>query len=181
MTTRPGAPDDDDATAFAEAVRGARALSGARLVPPELGRRSAPARRPPVPSPATRTPSGPALSVEQTAQGWTARANGVDRRVLRKLRDGTIAVEAQLDLHGLTRAKALAALERFVSTGRASGRRCLLVIHGRGLHSGHDGPALLDVVRETLTAGAPSGVVLACTSAPASKGGTGATLVYLRP
>lgn len=182
MTDRPRAPDDEDedAAAFAEAVRGARALPGARLVPPDIGgRRATPRRLHPSP-PAATGRSSVALPIEETTQGWTARADGVDRRVLRKLRDGGIAIDAQLDLHGLTRAKALAALERFVAVSRASGRRCLLVIHGRGLHSGGDGPALASAVRQALTEGAQAGVVLACTSAPPAKGGTGATLVYLR-
>jgi hypothetical protein len=28
------------------------------------------------------------------------------------------------------------------------------MIHGRGLHSGHDGPTLMNVVRDALTTGA---------------------------
>ena len=180
MTDRPGSPDDDDTAAFAEAVRGARALSGARLVPPDIGGRPATPRRLAPSPPAARVTSSAPLPIEETALGWTARADGVDRRVLRKLRDGVIAVEAQLDLHGLTRAKALAALDRFVSTSRASGRRCLLIIHGRGLHSGGEGPALAKAVREALSEGPHAGLVLACTSAPPAKGGSGATLVYLR-
>jgi DNA-nicking Smr family endonuclease len=179
MTRRAGDPDDD-AAAFAEAVRGTRALSGARRVPADLG--SGTVKRPRVPAPATTAvlPSGRALSVEDTAQGWIARADGVDRRVLRKLREGTIPVEGRVDLHGLTRVNALAALERFLSTARAADQRCLLVIHGRGLHSGDEGPTLRDVVRDALSTGALSGVVLACTQAPPSQGGAGATLVYLR-
>lgn len=111
---------------------------------------------------------------------WTARADGVDRRIVRKLRDGGIPVETRVDLHGLTRAKAADVLDRFVTGSRAAGRRCLLVIHGRGLHSGPEGPALRDVVRDCLTTGAHAGAVLACGSAPAASGGPGATIVYLR-
>jgi len=183
MTKRAGPSDGDDAAAFAEAVRGARALAGARLVPPEIGRpsgRPPNPRRPPQRTPATQAPSSAPLVVEETAQGWTARADGVDRRVLRTLRDPATPLEAQVDLHGLTRVKALDALGRFLSTSRASGKRRLLVIHGRGLHSGHDGPTLMDVVREALTNGAHAAAVLACTPAPPSRGGAGATVVYLR-
>ena len=179
MTKRPG-DADDDAAAFAEAVRGTRALPGARRVPPDLGRRPPSPRRVVAAGPLVPGPGAASLAVEDTAQGWTARADGVDRRVLRKLRDGTLPVEERLDLHGLTRVKALAALERFVSTSRATGRRCLLVIHGRGLHSGDEGATLRDVVRAALTAGPLSGAVLACTLAPPAHGGAGATLVYLR-
>jgi DNA-nicking Smr family endonuclease len=178
MTKRTGATDDD-AAAFAEAVRGTRALSGPRRVPVDPGGRTDGRRPTRVPTAAV-LPGGAPLTVEDTGQGWTARADGVDRRVLRKLRDGTIAVEVRVDLHGLTRVKAMGALERFVASARASGQRCLLVIHGRGLHSGDDGPTLRDAVREALTAGSLSGAVLACTLAPPPQGGAGATLVYLR-
>lgn len=182
MTKRPDPAEDDDAALFAAAVEGARPLAGARRVPPDLGARprtaSGPSSRTPASPPRTR--SSASLPVEDTPHGWTARADGVDRRVLRRLRDGALPVEAQLDLHGLTRVKALAKLERFVSAARAAGRRGLLVIHGRGLHSGDEGPALARTVREALTEGAAAGVVLACTSAPPDKGGAGATLVYLR-
>jgi len=111
---------------------------------------------------------------------WAARADGVDRRVLRKLRSGDPGPEARIDLHGLTRARAESALAIFLASARADGRRCLLVIHGRGLHSGDEGPTLRDLVRARLTRGAIAAGVLACVSAPPSLGGSGATLVWLR-
>lgn len=178
--TKHGGDSGDDAAAFAEAVRGARPLSGARRVAPHDGAGVARPPRLSVPTAPVAPPAGPPLAVEDTTQGWTARAGGVDRRVLRKLRDGTIPIDRRVDLHGLTRVKAMAALERSVASARAAGERCLLVIHGRGLHSGEDGPTLRDAVREALTAGALSGAVLACTLAPPPQGGAGATLVYLR-
>jgi DNA-nicking Smr family endonuclease len=56
----------------------------------------------------------------------------------------------------------------------------LLVVHGRGLHSGDEGPTLRDTVRDLLTNGAFATKVLAATSAPSSLGGTGATILWLR-
>ena len=171
--------EDDGAAAFAEAVRGARKLGGARRISPTLDPGS---RAPALPSarPSSSAPAAVCFEMEETGEVWTARADGVDRRVVRKLRAGEIPIEAEVDLHGLTRLKAADALNRFLTASRAAHRRCLLIIHGRGLHSGPDGPALRDVVRDRLTAGAHAGAVLACGSAPAASGGPGATIVFLR-
>src|SRR5947209_19512691 len=48
------------------------------------------------------------------------------------------------DLH--TRDGATAALERFVVQSVGAARRCVLVIHGRGLNSGDAGPVLGDEI-----------------------------------
>lgn len=178
--TKRASDSEDDVAAFAEAVRGTRRLGGKPRVSPDIGgadqvRLPSPAR-----SRSFAVPVGAQLLVEQIGQTWAARADGIDRRIVRKLRDGAIPIESQIDLHGLTRLKAAHALDRFISASRAGGRRCLLVIHGRGLHSGPDGPALLDVVRAALTTGTHAAVVLVCASAAPPQGGGGATLVYLR-
>ncbi|MEO8211829.1 MAG: Smr/MutS family protein [Myxococcales bacterium] len=174
---------EDDAAAFAQAVRGARQLGGVPKVSPLMAA--------PVPAPPPRRPlpvAPPPLAAALTsAEGgsaaghaWTLRADGVDRRMLRKLRAGEIPVEAELDLHGLTRARAAAAVDRFLAAARAGGRRSVLIIHGRGLHSGTDGPALRDAVRAALTGGIHAAAVLACCAAPPARGGAGATVVLLR-
>jgi len=111
---------------------------------------------------------------------WHLRSAGIDRRTVKRLRAGHVTVEARLDLHGLTRSRAIDALERFLAVARASQRRGLLVIHGRGLHSGADGPTLTNVVREALAHGAHADAVLAAVPAPPRLGGEGATLVWLR-
>jgi DNA-nicking Smr family endonuclease len=177
--------DSDEAAAFAEAVRGARKLPGARRVAPGIpgrdlvgggARRKVPFLR------ATAAPVPPAPDAPQDLPGeiWSARADGVDRRIFRKLRDGGIPIEARIDLHGLTRAKAAVALARFLTASHGAGRRCLLVVHGRGLHSGGQGAPVRDLVRHELTAATRAGTVLACGSAAPSQGGPGAALVYLR-
>jgi DNA-nicking Smr family endonuclease len=111
---------------------------------------------------------------------WHLRAAGIDRRTVKRLRAGEVTIEARLDLHGLTRSRAIDALERFLAAARASQRRGLLVIHGRGLHSGADGPTLTHVVREALAHGVHADAVLAAVPAPPRLGGVGATLVWLR-
>lgn len=182
MSRPPG--ENNDARAFAEAMRDARKLHGPTRVPVTQPGNHAPrqGRRPP--RAATPTPSSDptaAFEVEQVGEMWSARANGVDRRLVRKLAAGKIAAEARIDLHGRSRSESIRALDRFLGAAMAAGQRCVLVIHGRGLHSGDGGPALRDAVRERIVGGSPPAAnVLACSSAPAAHGGAGATLIWLR-
>jgi DNA-nicking Smr family endonuclease len=57
---------------------------------------------------------------------------GIDRANAERLKRGRHAVEARLDLHGLTQAEAYRELAGFVASSQAAGRRCVLVITGRG-------------------------------------------------
>jgi DNA-nicking Smr family endonuclease len=105
---------------------------------------------------------------------------GLDRRVLRRLRRGEFSTQAELDLHGMTREEARAAVERFVIGAVTSGLRCVRIVHGRGLHSRDQGPVLKEKVRAWLSRGRIGRSVLAFTSAQSGDGGTGALYVLLR-
>jgi DNA-nicking Smr family endonuclease len=182
---------DDDARAFAEAVRGAKPL--ATHGPGRVPLRPAPAHEAP-----RQAPGGPpsaaaydgapealadsdAFEVATRGESIEARAPGVDVRRLRRLKAGEPPIEARLDLHGRARDEALRALERFVASARADGKRCLLVIHGRGAHSTDDAPVLKPLVWRWLAASAAAATaVLAFASAPPAEGGDGATRVLLR-
>lgn len=120
------------------------------------------------------------LTVEEAGEIISGRAAGIDRRLLKRLRDGEYAVDGEIDLHGQTREQAIAALDRTLRRAATDGRRAVLVIHGRGLNSGADGPVLKDAVKRALSEGPLTRLVLAFTSAPAERGGPGATLVLLR-
>lgn len=56
----------------------------------------------------------------------------LDRRTDEKLRKGQISIEARCDLHGLTQQEAKAQLDRFLQDSVSRGRRCVLVITGKG-------------------------------------------------
>jgi DNA-nicking Smr family endonuclease len=58
-----------------------------------------------------------------------------------------------VDLHGLTREEAKGTLERFLLVSRQAGKRCVLVVHGRGLHSKDQIPVLKTGVQLWLTRG----------------------------
>jgi DNA-nicking Smr family endonuclease len=181
----------DDADAFAEAMRGAKPLAS-----DERGRvavRPAPKGPPPrhTPGAAPRPDAfdGPAETLgdsatfEVTTLGETieARGVGVDIKLLRRLKAGEPRVEARLDLHGRSREEALGALERFLELARGDGKRCVLVIHGRGAHSHDDAPVLKPLVwRWLATAPAAAAAVLAFASARPAEGGDGATRLLLR-
>jgi len=106
--------------------------------------------------------------------GWAA---GFDRRRLRELRRGEIAPDVEIDLHGMTRAAAHAELVAALRDAIAAGKRCVLVVHGRGMRS-VAGPVLRDALPGWL-AEAPHGVsVLAFAAGEPQRGG--ATYVLLR-
>src|SRR4051812_45569224 len=61
------------------------------------------------------------------------------RRMRRSVARGKEAIDARLDLHGLTQAQAHAALLRFLRDASARGARLVLVITGKGSRDGERG------------------------------------------
>lgn len=109
---------------------------------------------------------------------WVLRANGIAPDVLKKLSCGQIPINHSIDLHGMTRDQALAALEQALQSSLQASDRVLCVIHGRGLHS-PDGQAVLkNGIYQWLKRGPMSGYILAVTPAPNTAGGS--CLVLLR-
>jgi DNA-nicking Smr family endonuclease len=185
VTKRAG---DDDASAFAAAMRGAKPLApdGAARVPlrpPTTSTRRAhggdtPAR---ILAPGEAFGTSTTFAIATVGETIEGRATGVDVKLLRRLKAGELRVEARLDLHGRKRDDALGAFERFVADARAQGRRCVLVVHGRGAHSADDAPVLKPMVWRWLAASSlAASAVLAFASARPAQGGAGATLVLLR-
>jgi DNA-nicking Smr family endonuclease len=105
------------------------------------------------------------------------RRNGISDRVFRRLRSGRLAVEAELDLHGLTANTARNELKRFIDRCQQHRFACVRVIHGRGLSSGSRGPVLKAEVNHQLRRWEG---VLAFSSAPPQDGGSGALYVLLK-
>jgi DNA-nicking Smr family endonuclease len=105
---------------------------------------------------------------------------GIDKRLLRKLRAGDYAVQAHLDLHGHTSDEARVEVEKFLVAARGDGRRCVLIIHGRGHNSKEGIPVLKERLKVWLTRGRIGhGVLAFCTARP-TDGGAGAVYVLLR-
>jgi DNA-nicking Smr family endonuclease len=98
--------------------------------------------------------------------------------VVRKLRRGVWAIQAQLDLHGLRREEARERLAGFLRASVRDGLRCVRVIHGKGNGSPGREPVLKGKVRSWLV---QKSEVIAFAQARAQDGGHGALLVLLRP
>ncbi len=107
-------------------------------------------------------------------------APGVDRRLLQNLRRGDYPVQETLDLHGMTRAEAKVAVEDFLAQSRRAGRRCVRIVHGRGLNSTDQLPVLKEQLKSWLDGGRFGRAVLAFASARPQDGGAGALYVLLR-
>jgi DNA-nicking Smr family endonuclease len=182
VTTLPGNdnpdPEAEDARLFREAVRDVR----------PLGKRAA-APRPPGARPRARFTRADRAAVLQESLDVAAadpeviggealafHRPEVQPAVLRKLRRGEYRVQREIDLHGLTVAEAKAALRQFLIGALEQRVRCVRIIHGKGLRSGHRGPVLKAAVSGVLRR---TGAVLAYVSARQVDGGTGAVYVLL--
>jgi len=105
---------------------------------------------------------------------------GLDPRLLRRLRAGEFAYQGFLDLHRMTTDEARPAVEAFLSSAYQAGKRCVLIVHGRGRNSKDQIPVLKQRLTQWLSRGLWSHWVLAFTSARPVDGGVGALYVLLR-
>ena len=147
-----------------------------RSVTPLRGRAAAVA---PSPSPTLRgsTRGGPAEPPVRS-EGFD-HFRGIDRANAERLKRGRHPIEARLDLHGKTQAEAHHALAAFVHSSSEAGRRCVLVITGRGLGPG--GPGVLKrAVPRWLEEVGLRRKVLAIAPAQPRHGGAGALYLLLR-
>ena len=106
-------------------------------------------------------------------------APGLDKRTAQRLRRGKINVEAQLDLHGFKQDEAHMALNRFLTQSSNVGRRCVLVITGKGALS-QGGGVLRKMVPLWLNENTNRKFVLSFTYSTPADGGTGAIYILLK-
>lgn len=103
---------------------------------------------------------------------------GLDRKSDRRLKRGEMEIEARLDLHGHTRDEAHEMLRGFIAREAENGRRCVLVITGKGRG---DGPGVLRAAVPQWLGEAPMrDDVLRFYPAQPHDGGAGALYVLLR-
>ncbi len=133
------------------------------LAPPPTAR-----RHPSRPDPAR--PSHPPLTPGSTAN--------IDRRTGDRFRRGELEIDGRIDLHGMTQAQAHNALAAFVHRAWNEGRRCVLVITGKGSFGS------LGVLRQAtprwLADPALRPMVLAIQPARPKDGGDGALYVLIK-
>lgn len=113
----------------------------------------------------------------QTGEELFFARNGLQTRVIRKLKRGQYKIEAEIDLHGLNVEAARTAISDFIIFCRNENISCVRIIHGKGLSSKHKGPVLKQMVNRWMR---QRKEVLAFASALPQHGGTGAIYVLLK-
>src|SRR5262249_37168641 len=126
-------PSAEETQLWRQAMRDARPLRRrkAEAAPATTPSPSPPPAQPkrkvarlPVPPAAPPPKPPPDLSVDRIA--------GVDKRLAERLKRGQLEIEGMLDLHGLTQEEAHRQLDGFLAAAAHAGRRCVLVITGKG-------------------------------------------------
>ncbi len=163
----PVGPEDDARNLFAAAIAGTTPLAETARERARPARASARPRPEPLVSPITSQPLG------------DAEAAAADPHLVKKLRRGQIPVEGKVDLHGLRSVEAFRTLVRAIESAQQTGRRCLLVVHGKGNHSA-EGGILRAAVAGWLASPPLDARVLAHATARPEHGGDGARYVLLR-
>jgi DNA-nicking Smr family endonuclease len=170
--------DADDLSAWQRYTRDVRRLGGSArtqaLQPLQPLQPVAPAPQLP---PRPKAPAVPVPVAEQKAPGV---APGLDRRTLANLRRGRIPPQATIDLHGMTQAAAHRVLGPFVVRAQADGKRCVLVITGKGYGTEGAIGVLKAAVPRWLNEPPLAARILGFCHAPAALGGEGALLILLR-
>ncbi len=165
--------DEDDAVLWEEFTRDIKPIrkkpmAPKSVVPPEkkAAPRTAKGQGAPIERPAPKS-----VPIRQPAQ--------LDGSTQSKLQKGKIPIEGRLDLHGYTQVQAQDALEAFVMRAAKAGKRCLLVITGKGLNKNGEG-ILRARLPQWITLNPMRDVVLKAVPAAPKDGGSGAFYLYLR-
>ena len=157
MTVIPAEKDPekptDEAQLFREAVRGVKPLGASvpAAVAPKVRARARftrADRAAVLRESLERRERGPGQS--PPAMSWCFISRTSRRASLRRLRRGEYRVQREIDLHGLSVAQAKQALRQFLIEALEEHVRCVRIIHGKGLRSGHRGPVLKGVVSAVL-------------------------------
>lgn len=164
----------EEAALFRAAMKDAAPLAGV-AAPPRAEPAASPApksgARPPPSAPAARSPASPPLRPNVPVD--------LDSRTMDRLRRGRMRPEAVLDLHGMTLRAAHAALEAFLADAQAGGRRCVMVVTGKG-RAANGGGAIRAELPHWLNLDFNRTRVLGFAQAQPRDGGGGAFYVLLR-
>ena len=170
---------DDDPDLFRRSMAGAKPLRTEERVPE-------PRKKPPPKARFSRADEEKALEESldvdidtmeaANAESMRFHRPHVGKRTMRRLSRGKYAVQAEIDLHGMTVAEARPRLADFIDYSVKQGLTCVRIVHGKGLGSGERGPVLKSAVNRWLR---KWDAVLAFVSARQVDGGTGAVYVLL--
>ena len=102
---------------------------------------------------------------------------GIQKSLLKQIRNGKIPVEDSIDLHGHTRDTARQMLLDFILNSQLEGFKLVCIVHGKGYHSEDSRPVLKAMVNKWLQ---NIDQVLAFATAQPRDGGSGAVYVLLK-
>jgi len=122
---------------------------------------------------------GKGFVVADTPEYIEGTGYNVHPEIPKRLHRGDFSIQAHIDLHGLGVEDARDVFDKFFKDSITTGKRAVLIVHGRGLSS-PDKPVLKTKVIEWLTCGHWRKWVIAFSSAKPCDGGAGATYVLLR-
>ncbi|WP_455366657.1 Smr/MutS family protein [Kaarinaea lacus] len=177
MSKKNSPRNDDDTELFQQMMEGVTPLAQNKIDPDSAPKTSKPRhylKEPKQLSQFGELDYAPAVAADE--QLLFAR-NGVQQKILSKLKKGQFPIERKIDLHGSTIDEAGKKLQHTINTALANQYRCVLVVHGRGKGSFDNKPAIKTHVNQWLRS---CNDVLAFCSAQPYHGGTGAVYVLLR-
>ena len=177
MTKKKSSLDDDDADLFREMMEGVKPLSQEKIDPdsaPILLKTKRPEKAVKQHTKFGELDYAPAVASDETL---SFARDGVQQKILTKLKKGQFPIESKIDLHGSTVNQAGYKLQHAIDAAVHNKQRCVLVVHGRGKGSFDSKPAIKMHVNQWLRSSAN---VLAFCSAQSHHGGTGAVYVLLK-
>lgn len=147
------------------------AASESKSPPPPPGKMKK-AKAPPAATPAPPPPAKP----HHLTHGLS---HGIDRRQAERFRKGKLEIEGKIDLHGRTQQAAHDDLLAFLRRAHGHGKRCVLVVTGKGMTTSKTG-ILRQAVPRWLNEPGFRSLVLAFDYAEPHHGGEGALYVLLK-
>ena len=103
--------------------------------------------------------------------------SGLQYKLIQRLKQGHVPIEATIDLHRQTIDKAVKNVSRFINDCTIDNKRWILIIHGKGNFSVERKPVLKNFLNQWLR---NQSDILAFHSAPSHYGGTGALIILLK-
>ncbi len=182
MAKRP--PDPKERELWRAAMRDVKPLRAHKPAKPKVEHApSAPAKEPAPAKPTAKKASAPPAPLPPKPKPAPELAVGrladMDKRLAERLRRGQLPIEGKLDLHGLTQEEAHDQLGGFIAVSQKQGRRCILVVTGKGMW--REGAGILrENVPRWLNERPNRARVLAIAQAQPRDGGTGALYVLLK-
>lgn len=148
-----------------------------RLVRPERKAKKSPASIQPSTIKRQQSPDCPLPAIMDDHSDMMKPVARLEREREKALRSGDIDIEGRIDLHGMTQAKAFAALSRFMNNAAKTEKRHLLIVTGKG----NKGEGVLrSRLAEWLAQLPEAPSILALRPAADRHGGSGAFYVIMR-